>query len=75
MKKFIQLLRTTLRREIRTSVGYTIFELFVIICSLVFAFRVSFNYLDYRREVEELRRIDNIKIELYEGYFNKEYKE
>lgn len=75
MKKFIQLLRTTLRREIKTSVGYTIFELFVIICSLVFAFKVSFKYLDYRREVEELRRIDNIKIELYEGYFNKEYKE
>lgn len=75
MKKFIQLLRTTLRREIKTSVGYTLFELLVIICSLVFAFRVSVMYLDYRREVEELRRIDNIKIELYEGYLNKEYKE
>lgn len=75
MKRFIQLLRTTLRREIKTSVGYTLFELLVIICSLVFAFRVSLTYLDYRREVEELRRIDNIKIELYEGYLNKEFKE
>lgn len=75
MKKLISFLKTTLTREVKTSVGYTIFQILLIITLLFGTVQISKEYFDYRIQTEQVQQLDSLKIRIYENYIFENNKE
>lgn len=75
MKKLISFLKTTLTREVKTSVGYTIFQILLIITLLFGTVQISKEYFNYRIQTEQIQQLDSLKIRIYENYIFENNKE
>lgn len=68
MKKFIKFLQTTLTQEVRTTVGYTIFQFLIILTLMISGLSICSDYFDYKKDMELIHKQDSIRICLYEKY-------